>query len=285
MALCTLTPRYVGSMADENFLYRHPRYYDILFRRSVAPEIDFLVDLFRTHLGRPLRSLIELGCGPGYHARAFALRGYAASGLDRSEEMIRFARQEAEREGAAVEWIVGDMRDFQLPTPVDLACCLFDSIDGLHSIDDFVRHFQAVAGSLVSDGIYVIGQSHQRDTSLIAYGPFHYEGQRDGCKVVLDWATDVRTHTLSQTADVEIVIRVEDRGAHIEQRDRTVESFATPVFLAAAARLSAALEPFAWYGACRLDQPHDDAPASTNCITVFRKLPTPELQTTSRRSS
>ena len=120
-------------MADENFLYRHPRYYDILFRRSVAPEIDFLVDLFRTHLGRPLRSLIELGCGPGYHARAFALRGYAASGLDRSEEMIRFARQEAEREGAAVEWIVGDLRDFQLPTPVDLACCLFDSIDGLHS--------------------------------------------------------------------------------------------------------------------------------------------------------
>ena len=115
------------------------------------------------------------------------------------------------------------MRDFQLPTAVDLACCLFDSIDGLHSIDDFVRHFQAVAGSLVSDGIYVIGQSHQRETSLIAYGPFHYEGQRDGCKVVLDWATDVRTHTLSQTADVEIVIRVEDRGAHIEQRDRTVE--------------------------------------------------------------
>ncbi len=215
-------------MADANFLYRHPRYYDIVFRRSVAPEIDFLVDLFRTHVGRPLRSLIELGCGPGYHARAFALRGYAASGLDRSEEMIRFARQEAEREGAAVEWIVGDMRDFQLPTPVDLACCLFDSIDGLHSIDDFVRHFQAVAGSLVSDGIYVIGQSHQRDTSLIAYGPFHYEGQRDGCKVVLDWATDVRTHTLSQTADVEIVIRVEDHGAHIEQRDRTVESFATP---------------------------------------------------------
>jgi hypothetical protein len=109
--------------------------------------------------------------------------------------MIRFARQEAEREGAAVEWIVGDMRDVHLPTPVDLACCLFDSIDGLHSIDDFVRHFQAVAGSLVSDGIYVIGQSDQRDTSLIAYGPFHYEGQRDGCKVLLDWAIDARTHT------------------------------------------------------------------------------------------
>ena len=64
------------------------------------------------------------------------------------------------------------MRDFQLRLgrPRLLSVRL---IDGLHSIDDFVRHFQAVAGSLVSDGIYVIGQSHQRDTSLIAYGPFH----------------------------------------------------------------------------------------------------------------
>ena len=282
--LRTATTGYVGSMPDVNVLYRHPRYYDIVFRRSVAPEVDFLVDLFQKHVGRPLRSVIELGCGPGYHARALARRGCAARGLDRSEEMIRFARQEAEIEGAAVEWIVGDMRDFELPTPVDLACCLFDSIDGLHSIDDFVRHFRAVARSLVPDGLYVIGQSHQRDTSLIDYGPFHYEGERDGCKVVLDWATDVRTHTLTQTADVEIVVRVDDNGAQIEHRHRTVESFATPLFLAATARLSAAVEPFAWYGAFRLDQPYDDSPASTHCITVLRKLPTSTAQARPRQS-
>ncbi|HSC26162.1 MAG TPA: hypothetical protein VLD67_02750, partial [Vicinamibacterales bacterium] len=187
-------------------------------------------------------------------------------------------------EGAAVQWIAGDMRDFELPEPVDLACCLFDSIDGLHSIDDFVRHFQAVATSLVPDGLYVIGQSHQRDTGLIDYGPFHYEGERDGCKVMLDWATDVRTHTLTQTADVEIVVRVDDNGTRMEHRHRTVESFATPPFLAATARLSAAVEPFAWYGAFRLDQPYDDSPASTHCVTVFRKLREPTVQATPRKS-
>jgi hypothetical protein len=36
---------------------------------------------------------------------------------------------------------------------------------------------------------------------------------------VLDWAADVRTHTPSQTADVGMAIRIEDRGAHIEQHD------------------------------------------------------------------
>ena len=194
--------------------------------------------------------------------------------------MIRIRPPRGRKEGAAVEWIVGDMRDFQLPTPVDPACVR--STRSMACTLSAISSGTSKRWSLVSDGIYVIGQSHQRDTNLIAYGPFHYEGQRDGCKVVLDWATDLRTHTLSQTAAVEIVIRVEDHGAHIEQRDRTVKSLATPVFLAAAARLSAVLEPFAWYGAWRLDQPYDDAPASTNCITVFRKLPTPELQRTSR---
>jgi SAM-dependent methyltransferase len=260
-------------MADVNVLYRHPLYYDIIFGRDVAPEVDFLIDLFHKHAGRPLRSVIELACGPGYHARAFALRGYATCGLEWYEEMIRFARTEAEKERAAVEWIAGDMRAFALPEPVDLAFCLFDSIDGLHSIDDFIQHFQAVAGSLAPDGLYVIGQSHQRDTSLIDYGPFHYEGERNGCKVVIDWATDVRTRTLTQTADVEIVLRIDDNGTRREHRHRTVESFATPLFLAATARLSGVLEPFDWYGAFRLDQAYDDSPASTHCITAFRKLP------------
>jgi hypothetical protein len=95
----------------------------------------------------------------------------------------------------------------------------------------------------------------------------------------------VRAHTLSQTADVEIVIRVEDHDAHLEQRDRTVESFATPDLLAAAARLSRPWSHSRGTGPAASTRPYDDAPASTNCITAFRKLPTPELKTRSRRSS
>ena len=94
--------------------------------------------------------------------------------------------------------------------------------------------------NLAPDGLYVIGQSHQRDTGIIGYGPFHYEAERDGCRVTLDWATDVRTDTLTQTADVEIVIRVEENGERSVLRHRTVESFATPLFLVAIGRLSPA---------------------------------------------
>lgn len=260
-------------MAELNDLYRYATYYDIVFRREVDPEIDFLIELARGHLGRAPLRVLDLGCGPGYHARAFARRGLATTGLDWCAEMIRFAREAAAQEAITVDWRVGDMRSFGLPEPVDLAVCLFDSIDGLSSIDDFVDHFRAVGANLTADGLYVIGQSHQRDTCIIGYGPFHYEAERDGCRVRLDWATDVKTHTLTQTADVEIVIQVNDHGVERELRHRTVESFATPPFLVTTARLSGALQVLDWYGDYRLTQPYDDSPASTSCISVFSKLP------------
>jgi SAM-dependent methyltransferase len=260
-------------MAELNDLYRYAGYYDIVFRREVDPEVDFLLELTRRHRGRAPRRVVELGCGPGYHAKAFARRGLTAIGLDWCEEMIRFARDEAAREGVAVDWRVGDMRDFVLPEPVDLAVCLFDSIDSLCSIDDFIAHFRAVAAALTADGLYVIGQSHQRDVSIIDYGPFHYEGERNGCRVRLDWATDARIDTLSQTANVELVMHVHENGQDRVFRHRTTESCPTPLFLTTAARLSGALEAFDWYGDYRLDQPYGDSPTSTRCISVYRKLP------------
>lgn len=257
-------------MASANPLYLYPRYYDIIFGRDVAPEVDFLTQLFAGLRGRAPAAVVELGCGPGYHVRAFASRGLRAIGLDGSPHMIDYARgQTTERCGAT--WLLGDMRSFELDRPVDLAICLFDSIDGLCTIDDFVAHFQAVARNLVADGLYVIGQTHQRDTGIIGYGPFHYTAERDGCRVTLDWASDVRTDTLTQTADVDIVLRVRERGAEQEYRHRTRESFSTPLFLQAIGRLSGAFEPWHWFGDYRLDQAYDDSPASPYCISVWRR--------------
>ena len=153
-------------MAQLNDLYRYAVYYDVVFRRDVDPEVDFLIELARRQIGRAPRRVLDLGCGPGYHARTFARRGLTAVGLDWCEEMIRLAGEEAAKEGLLVDWQVGDMRAFALPEPVDLGFCLFDSIDGLLSIDDFVAHFRAVAANLVPDGLYVIGQSHQRPPNL-----------------------------------------------------------------------------------------------------------------------
>ncbi|MGI9437326.1 MAG: class I SAM-dependent DNA methyltransferase [Geminicoccaceae bacterium] len=262
---------FMANQEKPNPLYHFPEYYDIIFARDVSVELEFLLGLFKLHRHRPLQSYLDLGCGPGYYARGMADRGIESIGLDCCQEMIDFARAAAAREQLRIDFRTGDMRNFEIDKPIDLAACLFDSIDGMLSLDDFVAHFRAVASNLRADGLYVIGQMHQRDTPIIGYGPFHYRAERDGKEVALDWATDVKIETLTQTADVSLELRVKENGQVKVMQHRTRESFITPPFLTAAARLSGVLEPFTWYGDYDLQQPYDDTENSIHCISIFRK--------------
>jgi len=259
------------STTTRNQLYNFPEYYDILFNRDVSSEASFIPAVFEHFCGRTLQSYLDLACGPGYYARAISRQGIDVIGLDASPEMITFARSKDTDDQGKVEWRVGDVRDFKIDQQVDLAAFLFDSIDNLLSIDDFVRHFQSVSRSLKPDGLYVIGQMHQRDTPIIGYGPFHYRNSRNGKDVELDWATKVKTDTRTQTAEVLLELRVTENDHTKIMQHWTRESFATPTFLEAVARLSGALEPIAWYGDFNLGHPYDDSPSSQHCISVYRR--------------
>ena len=159
---------------EYNEHYAFARYYDIAFERNVEHEVDFIISLFERRAGRRVKSVLELGCGPGYHARSFARRGISAAGLDLREEMIDFARQRARAEDLNVEWLVGDMRDFRLAERVDIVICARDGIDGLLSNDDIIRNFKSVAANLDGDGLYFIELTHPRDCSIVNSGRHRY---------------------------------------------------------------------------------------------------------------
>ncbi len=72
-------------------------------------------------------SVLDLGCGPGAHAQAFAARGYVASGVDRTRRLLRRAKASADARGLHVEWIEADMRDFRRPAAFDVVCSLYTS--------------------------------------------------------------------------------------------------------------------------------------------------------------
>ncbi|HEX8475179.1 MAG TPA: methyltransferase domain-containing protein [Pyrinomonadaceae bacterium] len=265
-------------MADYNEHYALARYYDIAFRRDVGREVDFINALFERRAGRALRSVLELGCGPGYHARAFARRGVRATGLDLRAEMIEFARAEAfadvvadAAEGANVEWMVGDMRDFRLAQPVDVVICVRDGIDGLLSNDDITRNFQIVAANLNPDGLYLIELTHPRDCSIVNYGAYKYEGERDGCRVTIDWgARQLHVDPQKQVVISEIQMHVRENGSRQTFSHRACERILFAQEIDALARLSGALAVEEWYGDFDLRQPFDNTPASSRMLAVLR---------------
>lgn len=71
--------------------------------------------------------VLDLGCGPGAHAQAFAAWGYAVTGVDRTRRLLDRAKAGSEARGLAVEWIEADMRELRRPAAFDLVCSLYTS--------------------------------------------------------------------------------------------------------------------------------------------------------------
>lgn len=260
-------------MAEYNQLYQMARYYDIALRRDVSPEVDFMLAVYRHYVRREVRAMIDIACGPGYHAREFARRGVQAFGLDLRPEMVDFAHEQAKVEGVEVTGLVADMCCFELSQPVDLAICIFDGLDALLENRVIVEHLRTVAAHLSPQGIYLLEHTHPQFSSLNHYGEFRYSGQVNGTFVDILWAVNRPSfNPVTNVAEVEIEVRVHEGDQQQIFRDSARERLLLPQELAILVEQSQALQIVGCYGDFNLNQPFDNSDASNRMITVLQKL-------------
>jgi len=123
----------------------------------------------------PMR-VLDLACGTGEAALAFAAAGCEVSGLDRSAPMLKIARGKARGAGYDVEFIGGDMRELPMedersttndrrsqtdtrlsfvlcPSSFDIVTCFYDSINYLIDDGDLDQVCASVARILRPGGI------------------------------------------------------------------------------------------------------------------------------------
>ncbi len=259
-------------MAEHLNLYQQARYYDVIFDRDVSREVDFIFAAYRHYTGGELTSMLDIACGPGYHARAFTRRGVRAVGLDLRPEMIDFAHEKDVAAGVSITLIPADMRDFELDTAVDVALAAFDGLDALLSNEDLIRHFRTVARNLTPGGLYIVDLTHPRDCSYEHYGAFHYSGERDGIKVDIDWATNNPHYDLiTSIAYVELQMHIQDHGQEYLVQDAARERLLLPQEIHLLAELSGGLKVVGWHGDFDLNQPLDNSPASRRMIAILQR--------------
>jgi len=258
-------------MAEYTTLYHLAHYYDVAFRRDVSDQIAFFCTLFERHTGRPLRSLLDIACGPGYHAITAAEMGMRGVGLDLMPEMIEYASAHTPP-GIDVEWIAADMREFELSAPVDMAISLFDSIDALNENADVIKHFHSVAANLNPGGLFLIQHTHPRDCNLVYYPRFHYGGERDGIRVEVEWATNSPTFDLvAEVAHVDIELHVYENGSEQVIYDSAVERIFSPQEFQLLADASGRFDVVDWLGSFNVNQPFDLSPLSETMILVMQR--------------
>ena len=128
----------------------HAAFYDEIYaEKPYAAEARFVHEL----AGSPGGRLLDVACGTGRHARAFADLGYEVTGCDINEELLAVARA---KEGDSIRFVQGDMRDLHVDGgPFDLVTCLFDSI-GYPQDNDGVIAALSCLGAHASPGGSVV---------------------------------------------------------------------------------------------------------------------------------
>jgi SAM-dependent methyltransferase len=121
-----------------------------------AAEIEQILSFTRTHHLEPPGSLLDLACGPGLHALAFAQAGYEVTGIDFSEVSLNYARNLQRREGVAATFAYGDIRTAALGaghavvTLIYGAFCMLSDRDRTHLLAR-IRDALRPGGALVLD--------------------------------------------------------------------------------------------------------------------------------------
>ena len=99
----------------------------------------------------PGAELLDLCCGTGQLASVLTERGYRVTGVDGSEQMLRYARQHAPN----ASFTCADARDFELPDEFAIIISTYDSLNHLLTLEDVEAVFRNVYRHLKTGGIFV----------------------------------------------------------------------------------------------------------------------------------
>jgi SAM-dependent methyltransferase len=122
------------------FARLYNRHWGADYRAEVAPIVERLL-LARLPGGA---AVLDVCCGTGQFTEQIRQRGYEVAGVDASEEMVRFARENAPLVNFAVE----DVRDFSLRRTFDAAYSVYESLNHVPDIKGLELAFTRIRSHL-----------------------------------------------------------------------------------------------------------------------------------------
>lgn len=169
-----------------------------IYNESWGPDycqekLPLLKTLFLSHLPAEAH-LFDLCCGTGQIAQQLLLQGYQVTGLDGSEMMLHYARQNAP-DG---HFILGDARSFQLPSMFHGVLSTSSAFNHIMTLEELTQVFRNVYHSLLEQGVFVfdINLDEQYQSS---HGVLSGDVQDDYA-----WASRTIYHTDSKTGQIHV---------------------------------------------------------------------------------
>lgn len=137
--------------------------------KDYRAECDLVMRLFDEYAQRPVREILDMGCGTGGHTHLLAERGFRVVGMDRSRHMIECARKKSQKTACiAPDFFVSDMRDFRIDRKFDAVLMmsavfnyLLEDHDVLTALETARVHLRP-GGLIMFDSWYGPAVDHQQ---------------------------------------------------------------------------------------------------------------------------
>jgi SAM-dependent methyltransferase len=101
-------------------------------------------------------TVLDLCCGPGRHSLALAKRGIQVTAVDRSEFLLRKAKEEAAKSNLEIEFVSDDMRHFVRGDSFSLILNMFTSFGYFEDKEDDLKVLRNAYQSLKPEGAILI---------------------------------------------------------------------------------------------------------------------------------
>jgi SAM-dependent methyltransferase len=129
-------------------------YYHILYSQRNDEEAEFLIDNLSAYLTPSANSnILDIACGRGRHAIYLNKKGYDVTGIDLSEQSIKYAQQFEQKH---LRFFVHDMRKLLYINYFDLALNLFTSFGYFETEKEHVDALKSFRKGIKADGTVVI---------------------------------------------------------------------------------------------------------------------------------
>ncbi len=129
-------------------------YYHILYSQRNDEEAEFLIDNLTAYLKPAAGSrILDIACGRGRHSIYLQKKGFDVTGIDLSEQSIKYAKQFEQKH---LHFFVHDMRKLGYINYYDLAMNLFTSFGYFDTEKEHVDALKSFRKSIKDNGQVVI---------------------------------------------------------------------------------------------------------------------------------
>lgn len=139
------------SMSKSPLFYK---YYDTLFqKKDYKKETELVINLHKKFSTKPLKNILEIGCGTGNHTKELAKNNFEVIAIDTDQEMVKIASEKLVKyqNVQVLETKVEDL----LEKDFDLCVALFNVVTYIGDVDSLKSFLNAISSRLNPGGIFI----------------------------------------------------------------------------------------------------------------------------------